>query len=121
MIIYLDFSFNNCLFYRLKPLIFHRLSVQVDHGEESSSNVNEMSGTTSSLYASLLRQQDAHVTRFVLLWRQYCALVRTLNLGVCFVHTQNSRQCLAIKIGHGDPRSPFTFSNSPLNRSKRSY
>ena len=67
MIIYVDFSVNNSLFYRLKPPIFHRLSVQVDHGEESSRDVSEMLATTRSLYVSLLREQDAHIARFTLM------------------------------------------------------
>ena len=77
--------------------------------------------TTSSSYASLLHQQDAHVTRVGLPRWQYCTLFRTPNLGACFVHTQNSRWCLAIKICHGDPHSSFAISNWPSNRFKRSY
>ena len=51
----------------------------------------------------------------------YNPLFRTPDIGVCFVHTQNSHRCLAIKIGHGDPRSSLAVSNSQSNCSKRSY
>ena len=35
--------------------------------EDLSRDVSEMFATTSSLYASLLRQRDAHVARFTLI------------------------------------------------------
>ena len=51
----------------------------------------------------------------------YNALFTSPNRCACFVHTQNSRRCLVIKIGHGNPLSSFRVSKSSSNRSKRSY
>ena len=39
----------------------------------------------------------------------YHPLFRTPDIGACFVHTQYSRLCLAIKTSHGDPRLSFAI------------
>ena len=77
--------------------------------------VNEM------LTSLTLRLYSLRCTPLATVLGPYNPLFRAPKRCACFAHTQNSHRCLALKIGHGDPRSSFAISNSSSNRSKRSY
>ena len=73
-----------------------------------------MSAIPSRFYALFLRARYAHVVRSALpcvatatVLRHYTALTRAPNLGACFVHAQNKRRGLALKVV---PGSSWRFS-----------
>ena len=70
-----------------------------------------------TLSSFTLRSCSLLCTPLVTVLGPYNPLFRASYHCACFVHTQNSHQCLAIK---KDPRSSFPVSNSPSNHSKRS-
>ena len=73
-----------------------------------------MSAIPSRFYALFLRARCAHVVRSALpcvatatVLRHYTALARAPTLGACFVHAQNKRRGLALKVV---PGSSWRFS-----------